>query len=212
MKKLFTIFFLMFLITFHLSAAERGWPDIRMALPLLDVKWSPVQISVWPVSLVPAENDVDIYGLNLNLTTLFHGQNNVYGLSCGLFHFFDNKYGAAVSLLNGGSSLYGFSLGAANIFLENNGVCTGIINDAVNRNTSISGDGKTHRRKTANILQIGYFNKAHEGFQFGVFNVIEKADEQGFSFQLGLLNHNPDGLLPWMPLFLLSLPSKEYGQ
>ena len=215
MKKLFTIFFLMFFITFHLSAAERGWPDIRMALPLLDVKWSPVQISVWPVSLVPAVDHTytaDIYGLNLNLTTLFHCQNNVYGLSCGVFQTFEKKYGLTVALINGGGEIYGFAAGIANIFFTNNGVCVGIINDAINRNTCITGDGKEHRRKTANILQIGLFNNAHEGFQLGLFNVIKKADAQGVAFQFGLLNHNPDGLLPWMPLFNFSLPVKDNGQ
>ena len=88
MKKLLFIFSLIFFITLQLSAGGRGWPDIRMAQPLMDVPWSPVQISVWPVSLVPAVDHTytaDIYGLNLNLTTLFHCQNNVYGLSCGVF-------------------------------------------------------------------------------------------------------------------------------
>ena len=96
MKKLLFIFSLIFFITLQLSAGGRGWPDIRMAQPLLDVPWSPVQISVWPVSLVPAVDHTytaDIYGLNLNLTTLFHCQNNVYGLSCGVFQTYYAAWG-----------------------------------------------------------------------------------------------------------------------
>ena len=215
MKKHLLILSLIFFITLQLSAGGRGWPDIRMARPLLDVQWSPVQISVWPVSLVPAVDHTytaDIYGLNLNLTTLFHCQNNVYGLSCGVFQTFEKKYGVTVALINGGGEIYGFAAGIANIFFTNNGVCVGIINDAINRDITITGDGKEHRRKTANILQVGLFNNAHEGFQMGLFNVIKKADDQGFAGPFGLLNHNPDGLLPWMPLFNFSLPVKDNGQ
>ena len=211
MKKHITILFLTFIITFNLSAANRGWADIRMAQPLLDVQWSPVQISVWPVSLVPAVDHTytaDIYGLNLNLTTLFHCQNNVYGLSCGVFQTFEKKYGLTVALLNGGGKFHGFAAGIANIFLTNNGVCVGIINDAINRNTCITGDGKEHRRKTANILQVGLFNNAHEGCLLGLFNVIKKADTSGFAVQFGLLNHNPDAVIPWMPLFNFSFSAQ----
>ncbi len=209
------IFSLIFFITLQLSAGGRGWPDIRTAQPLLDVQWSPVQISVWPISLVPAVDHTytaDIYGLNLNLTTLFHCQNHVYGLSCGVFQTFEKKYGMTVALINGGGEFHGVAAGVYNGFSTNNGVCVGIINAAINFNTSITGDGKEHRRKTANILQIGLFNNAHEGFQLGLFNVIKKSDAQGVAFQFGLLNHNPDGLLPWMPLFNFSLPAKDNGQ
>ena len=215
MKKHLFVLSLIFFITLQLSAGGRGWPNILMAQPLLDVQWSPVQISVWPVSLVPAVDrtyTADIYGLNLNLTTLFHCQNNVYGLSCGVFQTFEKKYGVTVALINGGGEIYGFAAGIANIFFTNNGVCVGIINDAINRNTCITGDGKEHRNKSANILQIGLFNNAHEGFQMGLFNVIKKADISGFAFQFGLLNHNPDAVIPWMPLFNFSLPSKDNSQ
>ena len=215
MKKVLLVFFLIFLTTIQLPAAGRGWPDIRMAQPLLDVKWSPVQISVWPFSLVPAVDDTytaDIYGLNLNLTTLFHCQNNVYGLSCGIFQAMEKQYGATVALINGGGEIYGFAAGIANIFFTNNGVCVGIINDAINRNTSITGDGKEHRRKTANILQAGLFNNAHEGFQLGLFNVIKKADAQGVAFQFGLLNHNPNAAIPWLPFFNYSSDTENKKQ
>ena len=212
MKKHLFILSLIFFITLQLSAGGRGWPNILMAQPLLDVQWSPVQISVWPVSLVPAVDrtyTADIYGLNLNLTTLFHCQNNVYGLSCGVFQAFEKKYGVTVALINGGGGIYGFAAGIANIFFTNNGVCVGIINDAINRDITITGDGKEHRRKTANIFQIGLFNNAHEGCQLGLFNVIKKADISGFAFQFGLLNHNPDAVIPWMPLFNFSLPKED---
>ena len=215
MKKSYFIFSVIFFITLHCSAAEQGWPDIRMAQPLLDVKWSPIQISVWPISLVPAADHTytaDIYGLNLNLTTLFHCQNNVYGLSCGVFQTFEKKYGMTVALINGGGEIYGFAVGIANIFFTNNGVCVGIINDAINRNTSITGDGKEHRRKTANILQVGLFNNAHEGCQLGLFNVIKKADISGFAVQFGLLNHNPNAAIPWLPFFNYSSDTKDKKQ
>ena len=215
MKKVLLVFFLIFLTTIQLPAAGRGWPDIRMAQPLLDVKWSPVQISVWPVSLVPAVDHTytsDIYGLNLNLTTLFHYQNNVYGLSCGVFQASEKKYGMTVALINGGGEIYGFAVGIANIFFTNNGVCVGIINDAINRNTRIMRDGKEYRRSVPNILQIGLFNNANEGFQLGLFNVIEKAEDQCAAVQFGLLNHNPNAAIPWLPFFNYSSDTENEKQ
>ena len=79
-----------------------------------------------------------------------------------------------VALINGGGEFHGVAAGVYNGFSTINGVWVGIINAAINFNTSITGDGKEHRRKTANILQIGLFNNAHEGFQLGLFNVIKK--------------------------------------
>ena len=59
--------------------------------------------------------------------------------------------------------------------------------------------------------QIGVFNSSNGAphFQFGVINNAQKGDSGHFALQLGLLNHNPDGLLPWMPLFNFSLPKED---
>ena len=58
--------------------------------------------------------------------------------------------------------------------------------------------------------QIGVVNSSNglPHFQLGVINSAEKGDSGHFALQLGLLNHNPDGLLPWMPLFNFSLTGK----
>ena len=200
MKKLLLIFFLLTVVGYSLSA--RAWPDIRMARPLIDAQWSPLQISVWPISLVPAVNvddSADIYGLNLNLTTIFHCQKNVYGVSCGLFQASEKHCGLTIALINGGASSNGLAVGFSNVFLKNNGVCIGVINDAVNRNTELTG-GKIKRRSTPNWLQIGLFNLASEGVQFGLFNVTEPAEDAKSIIQIGLINHNPESNIPWMPL------------
>jgi hypothetical protein len=87
----------------------------------------------------------------------------------------------------------------------------GIVNDATNKNPVLT-DGKWQRRSVANFLQIGFFNDAHEGVQIGVFNAAEPAEDASTLIQFGLLNHTPNGLLPWMPLFNFSLPVKDNGQ
>ena len=43
----------------------------------------------------------------------------------------------------------------------------------------------------SNILQIGAFNSANDGLQ------------------IGLLNYNPNALIPWMPLFNFSSVNKN---
>ena len=209
MKKLAVVFSVVLAANCTLFA--RPWADIRMAQPLLDVHWSPLQISVWPISLVPAvdaKDTSDIYGVNLNLTTLFHVQRNVYGLSCGLFQVFDEKHcGVMISAINGGVAHYGLAVGGFNSFFENNGVSIGIANDAINRNSSLN-NGKFTRRSAPNFLQIGVLNFASEGMQIGLFNTAVAAENAKSLFQFGLLNHNPDGLLPWMPLFNFSISEK----
>ncbi len=200
MKKLLLIFFLLTVVGYSLPA--RAWPDIRMAQPLIDAQWSPLQISVWPISLVPAVNvddSADIYGLNLNLTTIFHCQKNVYGVSCGLFQAAEKHCGLTIALINVGASSNGLAVGFSNVFLKNSGVCIGVINDAVDRNTALTG-GKIKRSSTPNWLQIGLFNLASEGVQFGLFNVAEPAEDAKSIIQIGLINHNPESNIPWMPL------------
>ena len=200
MKKLLLIFSLLAVMNYSLSG--RPWADIRMAQPLFDVKWSPLQISIWPVSLVPAvaANDcADIYGLNLNLTTLFHCQKIVYGISCGIFQASEKHCGMTVALINGAESTQGLAVGIANIFQENKGVCIGVINDVLHRN-GVQTAGEYQRRPAPNWLQIGIFNHASEGVQFGLLNAAEPVKESKSVIQIGLLNYNPQSLIPWLPL------------
>ena len=112
-----------------------------------------------------------------------------------------------ISAINGGVAHYGLAVGGFNSFSENNGVSIGIANDAINRNSSLN-NGKFTRRSAPNFLQIGVLNFASEGMQIGLFNTAVAAENAKSLFQFGLLNHNPDGLLPWMPLFNFSISEK----
>ena len=70
---------------------------------------------------------------------------------------------------------------------ESGGVQVGLINEADN-----------------GILQIGLINQGHDNskVQIGLYN------ESTGSIQFGLINHNADALIPWMPLINFSMPDK----
>ena len=200
---------LMFLLFLIIGSADAGrkWGDGRMAYPIFgDVAASPLQISFWPLSLVPADTkSAGIYGLNLNLTTFLHFQHTVYGISCGLTQVSERHYGLSVALYNGIQRNGGLSIGLINSYEQNYGVCIGGFNVAHGGTSTITGDH--------NGVQLGLCNIAKEGVQIGLFNVMDKTilsrKNHGFSILFGLLNHDPDALVPWMPLFNFSTPGKK---
>ena len=212
---------LMFLLFLIIGSADAGrkWGDGRMAYPIFgDVAASPLQISFWPLSLVPADtNSAGIYGLNLNLTTFLHFQHTVYGISCGLTQVSEHHYGLSVALYNGIWRNAGLSLGLINSYEQNYGVCVGGFNVTYGGTSTITGDQQGNRiviePHNPNGVQIGICNIAKEGVQIGLFNVMDKTihsrKNHGFSIQFGLLNHDPDAFIPWMPVFNFSSPGKK---
>lgn len=141
-----------------------------------DAKWTPLQISVWPVHLCSPRTDV--YGLAVSPGLIGFG-NRVYGISGGLIFFQGANYGVTTGILSCGVQNNALSLGVFNSWKKNNGVSIGVANfvhdqgsDGISRNT----------------LQIGVFNQANSGLQ------------------IGLLNYNPNALIPWMPLINFVIP------
>ena len=217
MNKTVLIIFL-FLFSFCYVQARSRWPDKRMTYPIFrDVTVSPLQISAWPLALVPDDTEsADIYGLNLNLTTFFHAQRTVVGVSCGLTQISESHYGFSAALYNGVERNGGLSVGLINSYSENYGVCVGAFNIAMGGTSTITErDGKkiVESPYNPNILQLGICNFAREGIQFGLFNLIDRPEysreEHGFSIQFGLLNHDPKAWIPWMPVFNFSFPDKK---
>ena len=138
-----------------------------------DAKWSPVQISFWPLHLCGGETT--IYGLNFS-PGLFGFSRKVYGVSCGSTVMMAENNGLAANIWSFGMKNNSLAVGLFNAWERNNGVSIGLANFI-------------HDKKDGgNTIQIGVFNQANSGLQ------------------IGLLNYNPNALIPWMPLINWVIP------
>ena len=179
------------------------------------VRWTPVNIVAFPIALFdPEETEVygilfspgmgmsakNVYGVNLGIATLV--TRKCYGVSINIISVLENN-GLSLGLL----SLYknnGMAWGVCNLIVDNNGISLGGINLFENNagvsigivNMMIAGGGKSNGVSIGvanisqnNILQLGIYNQAESGLQ------------------IGLLNHNPNALIPWMPIFNWSAQS-----
>lgn len=129
-----------------------------------------------------------------------------------------NNYGIQLSAMSITDRNYGLMIGLENgtIKDENSGLMAGLFN--------ITGKFRCVQFFGVNCfdllhiglanlnapLQIGILNVCDGGYnnrniswQIGVFNAARDHDSS-FTFQCGLLNYNPDALIPWMPLFNFS--------
>ena len=169
------ILLLAVLMSFSLNLYAHGTEWIGNAI-IKDAKWSPVQISFWPVHLCGLRTT--ICGINLS-PGLFGFSWKVYGISCGQIVLLGENNGLAANIWSFGDKNNGLAVGVFNAWGNNNGVSIGVANfvhdegsDGISRNT----------------LQIGVFNQANSGLQIGV------------------LNYNPNALIPWMPLINFVIP------
>lgn len=160
----------------NLFAHGRSDPGLGQFLGgglLHDIKWTPLQISIWPLHLCSPCCKPVVYGLAVSPGWLGVAS-KVYGISCGSFFFLQGEnYGVTTGLFTAGGINNALSCGIFNYWEKNNGISIGLANIVV-------------RRYGWNTLQIGVFNKANNGLQ------------------IGLLNYNPNALIPWMPLFNFS--------
>ena len=183
------------------------------------VRWTPVNIVAFPIALFdPEETEVygilfspgmgmsakNVYGANLGIATLTR---KCYGVSINIISVLENN-GLSLGLL----SLYknnGMALGVCNLIVDNNGISLGGINLLENNagvsigivNMMIAGGGKSNGVSIGvanisqnNILQLGIYNQAESGLQ------------------IGLLNHNPNAAIPWLPFFNYSSDTENKKQ
>ena len=177
MKRILLLFIIM-----NISACFAGWNanlvyDIYgpMGWNLSKPEWTPVAVSLFPCNLVPFQTNV--YGLRV-ISSLYYGNDKVYGVTAGLTHITGKHYGAAVTAFYSAAAVqYGLSISLVNLAMENHGAQIGLVNHILPFG------------ETLNYLQIGVYNYAENGLQ------------------IGLLNHNPNALIPWMPLFNYSSPA-----
>ena len=166
------ILLLAVLMSFSLNLYAHGNEWIGNAI-IKDAKWSPVQISFWPVHL--CGNRTTICGINLS-PGLVGFSWKVYGISCGQIVLLGENNGLAANIWSFGVINNGLAVGVFNAWGKNNGVSVGLANFVY--------DKKSGR----NTLQIGVFNQVNSGLQ------------------IGLLNYNPNALIPWMPLINFAIP------
>ena len=118
-----------------------------------------------------------VYGLAVS-PGLFSFCKKVYGVSCGQIVLLGENNGLAVNIWSYGDKNNGVAAGVFNAWNKNNGVSIGVAN-------FMADDAVETGRNT---LQIGVFNQANSGFQIGV------------------LNYNPNAMIPWMPLINFTIP------
>lgn len=163
------ILLLAVLMSLSLNLYAHGNEWIGNAI-IRDAKWSPVQISFWPVHLCGYRTT--ICGLNLS-PGLVGFSWKVYGISCGQIVLLGENNGLAASIWSFGNKNNGLAVGVFNAWGKNNGVSIGVAN-FIHDETPAEGG--------RNTLQVGVFNQADSGLQ------------------IGLLNYNPNALIPWMPI------------
>ena len=118
LKKLFLLILLP-LLSLNVFAHGNEW--IGSAI-IKDAKWSPVQISFWPLHLCGGETT--IYGLNFS-PGLVGFSRKVYGVSCGSIVMMAENNGLAANIWSFGDKNNGLAVGGFNAWAKNNGVSIG---------------------------------------------------------------------------------------
>ena len=184
-----------------------------------------LNLSLWQVatgggsgiSITPGVHSYsgDYYGVQLALGGNFdHSSRHtkprkrMVGAQLSAFNAADQTTGAQLGLSNFNHGTQGLQIGAINLSLAIDGAQTGVFNGAgtgrgvqigaANHGDSFTGlqTGIYNGSETGRGVQLGLCNQAGTlcGAQVGLWNSATSG------FQIGLINHNENGLLPWFPL------------
>ncbi|MEG1980778.1 MAG: hypothetical protein RR060_08605 [Victivallaceae bacterium] len=142
--------------------------------------WTPLQFGLG--SLAVFSSYTNIYGLNINPLISFQHE-NVYGLNVALFNLteYSDSAGVTISLATRCENHYGLLFGVTTVARRNYGLQCGVLN-------IVRGGGS---REMVNFVQLGVFNRAGSGLQ------------------IGLLNSNPNSVMPLAPIFNYSNPLEK---
>ena len=170
-----------------------------------NVRWTPVNIVAFPIALFnPGETEVRgiLFSLGMGMS-----EKNVYGANLGTATLLTGEcYGIAINVFSVLKENHGISLGVGNVGVKNNGILTGIFTSGLD-NVGISLGIINLWENNAGVL-VGVFNyiSKKNTFQLGIYNQAEGG------LQIGLLNHNPNALIPWMPFFNYSSDTEDKKQ
>ena len=121
------------------------------------------------------------YGVSVAVGSLIRENN---GVAIGIFHMDYDNNGLAAGIFNLGVRNNRVKLGIVNLFEENAGIFIGVLNCKV----------FPQKAEALSETSVGIVNISKKNtFQLGLYNQAEGG------LQIGLLNHNPNALIPWMP-------------
>ena len=191
---------LVFLSSFPLLTYAHGGASV-----IYNVRWTPVNIVAFPIALFyPGETEVRgiLFSLGMGMS-----EKNVYGANLGTATLLTGEcYGIAINVFSVLKENHGISLGVGTVGVNNNGVLAGIFASGQD-NVGISLGIINLWENNAGVL-VGVFNyiSKKNTFQLGIYNQAEGG------LQIGLLNHNPNALIPWMPFFNYSSDTEDKKQ
>ena len=183
--------------------------------------WTPLRLGIWEDISWPDAQNVGPLNLCVGENPFHPAIDNMFGLSIGGIYSCKNIYGFMFSLIGvgGAENNYGLVFNGSIAFTQNNyGVnfgCLGGLAEAANYGVTaavvwtgikhnyglIAGGVLAGSTKGSNygalISPLITFTEENHFLQLGVFNWADK----GQGLQLGLLNYNGDGFLPWFPIF-----------
>ena len=193
---------LVFLFSFPLLTYAHGG-----ASAIYNVRWTPVNIVAFPIALFyPGETEVrgilfslgmgvskkNVYGANLGTATLLTGE--FYGIAINVFSVLKENHGISLGVGTVGVNNNGVLAGIFASGRDNVGISLGIINLWENNAGVLVGVFNYEHEETSHGVAIGVINISKKNtFQLGIYNQAEGG------LQIGLLNHNPNALIPWMP-------------
>ncbi len=174
-------------------------------------------------------SEKNVYGANLGTATLLTGEYygiaiNVFsvlkenhGISLGVGTVGVNNNGVLAGIFASGQDNVGISLGIINLWGNNAGVLVGVFNYKIEHEETSHGVAigvinisKCMREEQvflAHGVAIGVINISKKNtFQVGIYNQAESG------LQIGLLNHNPNAAIPWLPFFNYSSDTEDKKQ
>ena len=166
---------------------DRSTPDAH-----LKVAWTPVQIDFLTLHIPTTELYSNIYGLRVGLPITYKDSAIVYGIDVSAL-FSANSYTKGLQL-----SVIGTQA------LDLDGLQVSIVNFVNEKLYGMQFGVVNHVKEKLYGLQVGGMNyvKKVSGLQFGLFNYTE--DSQGI-FQIGVLNINKNGWLPYSVILNFNL-------
>ena len=174
------------------------------------VQWTPVNIVAFPIALFDPD-ETEVYGVLF--APGFGGSREVYGINSGIVTVvLEKSYGISLNIVSVALRHHGVSMGVVNMGY-NDGISAGIFTQGGNRGIILGGininednagvyigilNYQYEQKKTLPCFLVGVANISKKNtFQLGIYNQAEGG------LQIGLLNHNPNALIPWMPFFQL---------
>ena len=190
------------------------------ASAIYNVRWTPVNIVAFPIALFyPGDTEVrgilfspgmgmsekNVYGANLGTATLLKGE--FYGIAINVFSVLKENHGISLGVGTVGVNNNGVLAGIFASGQDNVGISLGIINLWGNNAGVLVGVFNYEHEETSHGVAIGVINLSKKNtFQLGIYNQAEGG------LQIGLLNHNPNALIPWMPFFNYSSDTEDKKQ